>query len=114
MTNSEILKTPDELLTEIQRQEKFLLRVAAQPMPCPVCHGAVNQFVAAGLSVDEFQPGYSSRHTFRCPSCQVELIAVVPFFGPPYLWRVKHPDQVRDVLLAARQQKPSEQEASNP
>jgi hypothetical protein len=57
MTNREILKTPKQLLAEVDRQRLFLLRVESTPVPCPACKRPVNAFEAAGINLDDYDIG---------------------------------------------------------
>lgn len=89
-TNEELLTFPDSLLTGIQRQRRFLLKVALTTMPCPVCVKPTNMIQAAGVTLNEFWVGETERmndHAFKCPHCQAPLKYVVPFVGPVYVWQ---------------------------
>jgi hypothetical protein len=52
MTNRELLKTPEQLLSELDRQRLFLLRTEGTPVPCPACKRPVTAFDAAGIDLD--------------------------------------------------------------
>jgi len=59
MTNREILKTPKDVLVEVDRQRLFLLRVESTPVPCPACKKPVNAFEAAGIDLDDYDFGHT-------------------------------------------------------
>lgn len=84
MTNTELLMSnmPNSLLTTIEQQERFILQQAAIKKSCPNCHTLVNQFEAAGLSVDEFNThdGHGE-YRYQCPACKRELNFCIPLVG---------------------------------
>jgi hypothetical protein len=93
MKNSDLLKTPNMVLTEIQRQNKYCLEIDLTPVSCPACGVPVNQIDAAGVPLDEWDAsGATSRPTFHCrqPDCGARLVVVVPFMtsGPKYQWKL--------------------------
>ncbi len=90
MTNRELLNTPKRLLSEVDKQRLFLLRVESAPMPCPACKKACNAFEAAGIAVDAYDFGRTG-HNYTCPACGAELEQVVPLFsiGPLWGWLLK-------------------------
>jgi hypothetical protein len=90
MTNLELLKTPRALLGALDRRRPFLLRVALVARPCPDCGRPLNQFQAAGLEIDQYDPDGPDPPLY-CPECQTELEQVVPLFprGPLWSWGVK-------------------------
>src|SRR3954453_5392639 len=91
MTNREILKTPKDLLGEVDKQRLFLLRVESTPVPCPACKQPVNAFEAAGIDLDEYDFG-NTRYEYRCPGCGAALEQVVPFIaggGALWHWHLK-------------------------
>jgi hypothetical protein len=91
MTNRELLATSRQVLSELDKQRLFLLRVEGTPVPCPACKKPLNVFEAAGIDVD----GYdfeAKQYDFRCPGCQAELEQVVPFIaggGALWFWTLK-------------------------
>jgi hypothetical protein len=90
MTNRELLNTPKRLLSEVDKQRLFLLRVESAPMPCPACKKACNAFEAAGIAVDAYDFGRTG-YDYTCPACGAELEQVVPLFsiGPLWAWQLK-------------------------
>jgi hypothetical protein len=90
MTNRELLNTPKALLSEVDKQRLFLLRVEGQPMPCPACQKPINVFDAAGIPLDAYDFG-KTNHAYRCATCGAELEQVVPAFsiGPLWSWQLK-------------------------
>jgi len=91
MTNREILKTPKELLGQVDRQRLFLLRVESTPVPCPACKRPANAFEAAGINLEDYDFG-STKYDYHCPGCGAELEQVVPFLasgGALWHWHLK-------------------------
>src|SRR5262245_22116204 len=91
MTNEEILTTQEAMLTAIDRQKKFLLKLALRKMACPVCAHRADQFEAAGITINEYTFG-EEELSFRCvnSACGVELMKVIPLIGgPAWGWIVK-------------------------
>lgn len=64
MTNRELLKTPDSLLGQLDRQRLFLLRGESIAMPCPACKQPVNVCDAAGVDMDAYDSS-ATRYTCR-------------------------------------------------
>jgi hypothetical protein len=97
MTNSQILNYGEgqrtRLLTEIERQTLFCLKVALTPAPCPACHSLTNQVEASGKALDDFDATGTTKHEFHCPHCKRRLVEIVPFIasGPKYQWRLADP-----------------------
>jgi hypothetical protein len=86
MTNRQLLTTPEQLLSELDRQRLFLLRTEGTPVPCPACKRPVNAFDAAGIDLDAYDFG-ATKYEYRCPSCDARLEQVVPLFsGGSTLW----------------------------
>jgi len=86
MTNREVLHTPEDLLGELDRQRRFLLRVEGTPAPCPACQTPVNAFDAAGIDLEAYDFGHTT-YAYRCPACAAALEQVVPFLaGGGALW----------------------------
>jgi transposase-like protein len=97
MTNSKILEYGEgertRLLTEIERQTLFCLKVALTPVPCPACHEPTSQVDASGKSLDDFDATGGTKQPFHCPNCKRALVEIVPFMasGPKYQWRLAEP-----------------------
>jgi hypothetical protein len=86
MTNREVLRTPEQRLSELDRQRLFLLHTEGTPLPCPACKQPVNAFDAAGIDLDAYDFG-ATQYAYRCPSCGAHLEQVVPLFpGGSTLW----------------------------
>jgi DNA-directed RNA polymerase subunit RPC12/RpoP len=80
MTNEEILRTDDRLLTSVDKQRKFLLQQALQKLPCPNCGTQQNYFEAAGIYWKEWDFGRTPQ-TYRCVACGRGLIHDVYLTG---------------------------------
>jgi hypothetical protein len=65
MTNSKILEYGEgertRLLTEIERQTLFCLKVALTPVPCPACHEPTSQVDALQASPGRDRPVHGER-----------------------------------------------------
>lgn len=83
MTNSELLEFtgPPSLLGAIEKQRRYVLRIEAEPKPCPNCAHPMARWDALGLSVDEYDLSDSHPDLGRCPSCQREVRFTLPFVG---------------------------------
>lgn len=103
-TNTYLVELPAKLasqvLTEYERQRRYVLQQALIPAQCPMCLRPVNQVEATGKSLDEFDAENGSstqRELFACPHCKTELRLIVPFMssGPcTYLWQRRHPVEI--------------------
>jgi hypothetical protein len=91
LTNRDLLTTPKEELSPVDRQRQQVLRIELTPMPCPACHEPVDALSAAGINIDDYSFG-SEKPAYRCPHCQAQLEQVVPFIavGPGWHWQLKH------------------------
>lgn len=83
MTNSELLAYtgPASLLTSIERQSQFILRMENTPLPCPNCGQGVRRWEALGLALDAYDLTTSHPDTGECPGCGRGLIFIVPMIG---------------------------------
>ncbi|UQA61415.1 hypothetical protein [Polyangium aurulentum] len=88
-----LLETPDEKLTNVERDKKFALAIATTPMPCPMCFVKMSVIDAADDTLEVGGGDYNG--TYVCPNCETELAKVVPFFmvpgTPGWHWQRKHP-----------------------
>src|SRR5688572_26246337 len=84
-----LLRTPDQLLTDLDRQAKYVIQTNSHPMPCPNCRRPVNQYEAGGFGPEE-DDFHAGNRPFRCPDCKRELLVVVPFIriGPGWCWEL--------------------------
>jgi hypothetical protein len=92
MTNRELLRTPRDVLSQVDRQRQYLLRVELTPSPCPACREPVNALDAAGIDLDAYQFG-KEKTSCCCPACGAELEQVVPVFafaGPGWHWELQY------------------------
>jgi hypothetical protein len=110
MTNRELLKVSPELLSGLDKQRLFLLRVESTPGPCPACKRPVNALEAAGIDLDAYDFG-ATRLSYRCPNCLAELEQILPLFpgGPFWHWGLKHTwleEQLRKAKAFDQQGRP--------
>ena len=88
-----LLETPDEKLSNDERQKKFSLAVAMTPMSCPMCFAKVSLVDAADDTFEVGGGGYNGKYI--CPQCETELAKLVPFFlvpgTPGWHWQRKYP-----------------------
>jgi len=94
-TNEDILSTEDSKLSGLDKQRKFLLRMAIQVSPCPVCGDDCSLLEAAGVALNDYALGGVGEPSFRCPAneCGVELRQAIPLFvlgGGHWFWMRKH------------------------
>jgi len=103
-----LLVTPDEKLSNIEREKKVLLAVQMSPMPCPMCFEKVSVVDAADDALQIGGDGYQGQYV--CPNCDTELAKVVPFFmvpgTPGWHWQRKYPilGKARRTRLFSRQE----------
>ncbi len=92
MTNTELLHARPDLLTGVDRQRQFLLRLWSQQQPCPNCGTLLNVFEAARRKIDEIDTLSGAELKYRCTACERELQHVVPLvsIGLPWEWRLVH------------------------
>lgn len=88
MTNSQLLKTPVDLLDAAHRQQKFLLLAILIQHSWPKCLKTINQIEASGLTMDQWD-NKSVHPEFACPHCQTPLVAIARL---DYEWGRKLPD----------------------
>jgi hypothetical protein len=103
MTNREVLNTPKDLLSELDRQRQFLLQVEGAPVPCPACRRPLDLFTAAGIDIDQYDFGRTTL-SYRCPDCGAPLEQVIPVFpGGRHLWHWELPSLwLQEQLAKAR------------
>ena len=63
MTNKELLEAPESMTHGIDRQRRYVLRMALLPMECPACLKPVSQIDALGGDIESygFGPGDYAR-----------------------------------------------------
>lgn len=87
-----LLATPDDVLTNVERQKKYVGALHATPMPCPMCFEPVSLY-DAGDDTQAVGEVYEGMYT--CPNCDTELAKITPFFMQPgtpgWHWQRKHP-----------------------
>jgi len=87
-TNEEIMSMPDSLLTGIDKQKRFCLKMALLKSPCPDCKTEQNMIEAARIQINEYSFGHKE-HTYTCVNtgCGRTLIQIVPMFShAPWFW----------------------------
>lgn len=86
MTNSQILETPDHLLTGIDKQRKYCMRLNLIEMPCPNCGTKQNVYQAGAFEINDDDFGVTKRVYF-CITCKRKLEHCVPLLaGPGCIW----------------------------
>lgn len=74
------------LLTGLERQRRFVLRMDSSRLPCPNCGAQQNVFEAAGIHINDYDFANPPK-TFHCMGCKRELRHDVPLFhSGPALW----------------------------
>lgn len=90
------------LLTELGKQEKFLLKMAVIQNECihPDCDNKFNQL--EGCKEEVYDLGQCS-NTFACPKCGQECRVIVPFWnvGQPWHWGKPKKEESNDDAVAA-------------
>jgi hypothetical protein len=76
-----LLETPDEKLTNAERDKKFMLAIATTPMPCPMCFAKVSVIDAADNTLAVGSGAYHGKYV--CPNCETELAKIMTFFMVP-------------------------------
>lgn len=87
LTNTELLDRhpPERLLTEIEKQKLYLLKIYAVPKPCPACGHGNSLMEARGEHLDEYDFGKTKKE-MHCTKCKTELTDILPFFGGEWHW----------------------------
>lgn len=95
-TNSELLRTPRKLLTTLEQQAVFLLHMALEKHPCPVCGKKQDQLEAAGITLDEYSVEEPSP-PFACVECHTPIVIVVPMISTErWFWVTKDAAERKD------------------
>jgi ribosomal protein S27E len=99
MTNRELLAETcsKALLTGIENQRRFILRLHSVQQGCPNCGHKQNVFEAAGVEIDDYDFGKTPL-AFKCGGCGRDLKHNVPFVsmgGPGWHWGLV-PDAAQD------------------
>lgn len=86
MKNSELLayKGSQELLSQIEQQALYVLRMESTPMKCPSCAHMSRTWEAAGVSVDDYT--LTTYHAYHCPQCGIKLAHQIGLFGGQRWW----------------------------
>lgn len=84
----ELLRTPKQLLTSIQQQEKFLFGQDCRTPPCPGCGEPLSKVEAAP---ETYRIGFSEGDDYDCPRCKTALRYILPFFGGGWFWQFRDP-----------------------
>jgi|SRR5262245_25604375 len=84
-TNTELLNAhKSTLLSGVDKQRRFLLKIATTPTTCAGCGQLVSQVEATGKSLDEYPVDDAQDSEFTCPHCQTKLHWIVPLMGAPF------------------------------
>lgn len=77
---------PPELIQEMQRVRKQLVKVASAKAPCPACGFEHNHFEAGKTRPEDFD--FTNPPRMACPNCLQPLRAHVSLLGgqQPYKW----------------------------
>ena len=69
MTNREILRASGAVLSEVDRQRQYVLRVLLVSAPCPARGWGLSYLDAARIDIDEYEYDCdgASRHACACP-----------------------------------------------
>ena len=92
MTNRQVLAYdgPNRLLTGIEKQRRFVLRVLSAKRPCPNCGSAHDVFEVTGVDIDAYDLMRSDNPDHgHCPACKSGLQLVVPLQADPH-WQKVH------------------------
>jgi hypothetical protein len=83
LTNTELLADTGSpyLLTTIDRQRRYLLRMLIQAKRCPNCSALVNYFAALRIAIDDLDLMKPGDDHGECPRCHRGLIKVLPLSG---------------------------------
>jgi len=97
MKNSELLAYdgPKHLLTALDQQRRYVLRVEAVPRKCPNCGTVHAKWDIHGLSIDEYDLGNTPGDEGTCKGCGRGLRYSVPFVGDPFLALIPDPTQAK-------------------
>ncbi|UQA57121.1 hypothetical protein [Polyangium aurulentum] len=91
-TVREFLAKPEDTLTGIERQIRFILLAGLTQVPCPMCFEPVNLYEAGD---DTQAVGKVYEGKYICPHCDTELGRAVPLFMQPgtpgWHWQRKTP-----------------------
>lgn len=90
LTNMQLLSEhqPKALLTAIERQRQFVLRINAAQCACPSCGHPSNIFEAQNVEINDYDFG-ATQHPAECPSCKRPLKQQVPITGG-WHWAIDH------------------------
>jgi rubredoxin len=95
MTNRQLLDAPTSTLGSIQKQQRYVLKLALVKMECPACQTGASQVDALGGDLEAYTFGPERDYpklmdSFVCPNCHRGLAYCVPFVGACF-WRLKKP-----------------------
>jgi hypothetical protein len=82
--NDRILRSPSALLTNIERQRKFLLQRASIPHSCPACatrQTMIEASIHALGDLNKYDAGYHKSEDFACTNCKRRLVHYLTIFG---------------------------------
>lgn len=83
----ENLRHDTQILTHMEKQERFLTQQFLCVATCPWCDSHVSWFEA--LAAPETFTWTNSGDTHACPHCKKRLVYTLPFMGPWYWTKYK-------------------------
>lgn len=83
-TNEKLLTYPNEILTELEKQRRYILRIAMTPIGCGRCGGMHSQVEASGRTLETFDSKEIKDEDYICPDTGDSIRWVVPFIGNPH------------------------------
>ena len=97
MTNTEMVKLikadrkpPAGLLTHLEKQHFFLLRMALVLMPCPACNKPFSKIDSLGGHPEKYTFG-GMEQDYQCPHCHRTVNWCLGLFGGHQWWELKEP-----------------------
>ena len=88
MTNQELLNAAPSTLSGLDKQRRYVLKMATLPMPCPACLTPNTEVDALGGDIEAYDFGHAHpEKPFHCKQCHRELRLTVPFIGTNF-WRL--------------------------
>jgi hypothetical protein len=83
MTNAQLLAY-DRPLPELEKQRRYILRIAVTPIGCGRCGGMHSQVEASGKPLDDYDSRNMKDDAYACPDTGDSIRYIVPFVGSPH------------------------------